>query len=165
MLTGSFLPPFSIERSEKENLFENWHLCQRKVETHLSCVALSARARSGSATWWTCSVLTETRRGSKDTAFLYGEMACWQPMVVGLDIYLDEYTFLAPKCPLSFAGTSPRNPHSGGVWIWKWGTQDPDLGITGFSQLFCQTGAQSLWFYIHVYVLLHICQWTCIQVT
>lgn len=41
--------PFCMRRSKNENLFENCHLCQRKVETHLRCVAPSARGRSGSA--------------------------------------------------------------------------------------------------------------------
>ncbi|XP_045321724.1 outer dynein arm-docking complex subunit 2 isoform X1 [Leopardus geoffroyi] len=66
----------AVKRRKMENLFENCHLCQRKVETHLRCVARSARDGSGSAAGvmphglhrWKCSVCTVTRRGSKDTS-------------------------------------------------------------------------------------------------
>ena len=39
-----------MQRSKNENLFENWHPGQRKVETHLRCVARPARDRPGGAT-------------------------------------------------------------------------------------------------------------------
>ncbi|XP_026929497.2 outer dynein arm-docking complex subunit 2 isoform X3 [Acinonyx jubatus] len=66
----------AVKRRKMENLFENCHLCQRKVETHLRCVARSARDGSGSAAGvmphglhrWKCSVCTVTRRGSKDAS-------------------------------------------------------------------------------------------------
>lgn len=80
-------------------------------------------------------MLTETWRGSKDAALLYGETVCQQQIIICPDIYLDEYTFLAPKCALHFVCTSPGNSHSGGVWVWKLSVQDLDLGNIQSSSL------------------------------
>ena len=63
------------------------------------------------------------------------------------------YTFLVPEYALSFACTSPGNPHSGTVWDLEGGTEEPDWSHTG-SNVFLQNQGKSPCTYmcLHIYI-------------
>lgn len=139
--------PFCMQRRKMENLFENCHLCQRKVETHLRCVARSARDGSGSAAGvmphglhrWKCSVCTVTRRGSKDAS------SQWSCVLTtnyhSLHIYLDIiHLFCTKMCPLFCLYQSQKSS--------RWGTLGLKVGharsgCTQWVPLFCQSQGKS----------------------
>lgn len=61
---------------------------------------------------WKCGVLPVTGRGNKVAGLLKVKLC----VTTNYPVSIWTYTFLVPEYALSFACTSPGNPHSGTVW-------------------------------------------------